>query len=62
MNICQNLPALYLQDGSIIPLCSAIQHFGEGKLIDDAVLLVALDEHVNFFVVNAVELLNAITL
>ncbi|KAL7166564.1 hypothetical protein ACSBR2_037269 [Camellia fascicularis] len=40
-----DLPALYLQGGSIIPLGPAIQHVGEANPTDDLSLLVALDEH-----------------
>uniref|UniRef100_A0A7N0VDJ9 Alpha-glucosidase n=2 Tax=Kalanchoe fedtschenkoi TaxID=63787 RepID=A0A7N0VDJ9_KALFE len=40
-----DLPALYLQGGSIVPLCLPHQHTGETKPSDDLVLLVALDEH-----------------
>ncbi|CAL5440973.1 unnamed protein product [Camellia sinensis] len=38
-----DLPVLYLQGGSIIPLGPAIQHVGEANPIDDLSLLVALD-------------------
>ncbi|XP_059663103.1 uncharacterized protein LOC132308859 isoform X2 [Cornus florida] len=40
-----DLPALYLQGGSIIPSGPPHQHVGEAKLTDDLSLLVALDEH-----------------
>ncbi|XAR70737.1 Alpha-glucosidase [Bertholletia excelsa] len=40
-----DLPALYLQGGSIIPFGPAIQHVGQAKPTDDLSLLVALDEH-----------------
>ncbi|CAL5440955.1 unnamed protein product [Camellia sinensis] len=40
-----DLPTLYLQGGSIIPLGPAIQHVGEANPTDDLSLLVALDEH-----------------
>ncbi|XP_057477808.1 uncharacterized protein LOC130765414 isoform X2 [Actinidia eriantha] len=40
-----DLPALYLQGGSIIPMGPAIQHVGEANPTDDLALLVALDEH-----------------
>ncbi|GAV90532.1 Glyco_hydro_31 domain-containing protein/Gal_mutarotas_2 domain-containing protein [Cephalotus follicularis] len=40
-----DLPALYLQGGSIIPLGPPHQHVGESKPSDDLILLVALDEH-----------------
>ncbi|KAL6547689.1 hypothetical protein OROHE_009394 [Orobanche hederae] len=40
-----DLPALYLQGGSIVPLGPLYQHVGEAKLTDDLSLLVALDEH-----------------
>ncbi|KAF7126946.1 hypothetical protein RHSIM_Rhsim11G0034700 [Rhododendron simsii] len=40
-----DIPALYLQGGSIIPVGPAIQHVGEAKPTDDLSLLVALDEH-----------------
>ncbi|KAB1216231.1 putative glucan 1,3-alpha-glucosidase [Morella rubra] len=39
-----DLPALYLQGGSIIPLGPPHQHLGEANPIDDLSLLVALDE------------------
>ncbi|KAF5936051.1 hypothetical protein HYC85_027180 [Camellia sinensis] len=41
----EDLPALYLQGGSIIPSGPAIQHVGEANPTDDLSLLVALDEH-----------------
>ncbi len=41
---CQDLPALYLQGGSIIPLGPPHQHVGESNPLDDLTLLVALDE------------------
>ncbi|XP_058189003.1 uncharacterized protein LOC131306639 isoform X1 [Rhododendron vialii] len=40
-----DIPALYLQGGSIIPVGPAIQHVGEANPTDDLSLLVALDEH-----------------
>ncbi|RVW93781.1 Alpha-glucosidase 2 [Vitis vinifera] len=40
-----DLPALYLQGGSIIPLGPPHQHVGEADPTDDLILLVALDEH-----------------
>ncbi|CAK9152089.1 unnamed protein product, partial [Ilex paraguariensis] len=40
-----DLPVLYLQGGSIIPLGLPYQHVGEANLTDDLSLLVALDEH-----------------
>ncbi|XP_052211449.1 uncharacterized protein LOC127814178 isoform X2 [Diospyros lotus] len=40
-----DLPAMYLQGGSIIPLGPAIQHVGEASPTDDLLLLVALDEY-----------------
>ncbi|KAJ9707609.1 hypothetical protein PVL29_002581 [Vitis rotundifolia] len=40
-----DLPALYLQGGSIIPLGPPHQHVGEADPTDDLTLLVALDEH-----------------
>ncbi|KAK4747953.1 hypothetical protein SAY87_014539 [Trapa incisa] len=39
-----DLPLLYLQGGSIIPVAPAHQHVGEVNLSDDLTLLVALDE------------------
>ncbi|XP_047971448.1 alpha-glucosidase 2-like isoform X1 [Salvia hispanica] len=39
-----DLPALYLQGGSIIPASSPYQHVGEANRTDDLQLLVALDE------------------
>lgn len=50
--ICQDIPALYLQGGSIIPVGPAIQHVGEANPTDDLSLLVALDEHGNFSAVR----------
>ncbi|XP_057872390.2 uncharacterized protein LOC131078661 isoform X2 [Cryptomeria japonica] len=38
------LPLLYLQGGSIVPVGPHIQHTGEAKLTDTLTLLVALDE------------------
>lgn len=46
--VFQDLPVLYLQGGSIIPLGPSIQHVGEAKPTDDLSLLVALDENGNF--------------
>ncbi|KAK9669054.1 hypothetical protein RND81_13G106000 [Saponaria officinalis] len=40
-----DLPALYLQGGSIIPMGPPHQHVGEANPTDDLTLLVALDEH-----------------
>lgn len=40
-----DLPALYLQGGSIVPLGPAIQHVGEASKTDDLSVLVALNEH-----------------
>ncbi|XP_050270102.1 uncharacterized protein LOC126714137 isoform X3 [Quercus robur] len=40
-----DLPALYLQGGSVIPLGPPHQHVGESNPSDDLTLLVALDEH-----------------
>ncbi|KAK1438367.1 hypothetical protein QVD17_04175 [Tagetes erecta] len=40
-----DLPALYLQGGSIIPFGPPYQHVGEANLNDDLSLLVALDEN-----------------
>ncbi|KAK3029744.1 hypothetical protein RJ639_038021, partial [Escallonia herrerae] len=40
-----DLPAFYLQGGSIIPFGPPYQHVGEADLTDDLSLLVALDEH-----------------
>ncbi|KAJ4851187.1 hypothetical protein Tsubulata_000510 [Turnera subulata] len=40
-----DLPTLYLQGGSIIPVGLPHQHVGEAKLSDDLTLLVALDEY-----------------
>ncbi|OMO78676.1 Glycoside hydrolase, family 31 [Corchorus olitorius] len=40
-----DLPALYLQGGSIIPLGPPLQHVGEYNRSDDITLVVALDEH-----------------
>jgi hypothetical protein len=41
---CQDLPALYLKGGSIIPVGLPLQHVGEANPSDDLTLLVALDE------------------
>ena len=41
----QDLPALYLQGGAIIPFGPPHQHVGEASLSDDLSLIVALDEH-----------------
>lgn len=43
--LLQDLPALYLQGGSIIPLGPPHEHTGKSKISDDLVLLVALDNH-----------------
>lgn len=43
--VCQDLPALYLKGGSIIPVGHPLQHVGEANLSDDLTLFVALDEH-----------------
>ncbi|XP_057992260.1 glucoamylase 1 isoform X6 [Hevea brasiliensis] len=40
-----DLPTLYLQGGSIIPLGPPHQHVGEANLSDDLTLIVALDEY-----------------
>ncbi|KAK1303181.1 hypothetical protein QJS10_CPB11g00075 [Acorus calamus] len=40
-----DLPILYLQGGSIIPVGPPHEHVGESKLTDDVSLYVALDEH-----------------
>ncbi|KAJ6701459.1 ALPHA-GLUCOSIDASE [Salix koriyanagi] len=40
-----DLPTLYLQGGSIIPLAPPHQHVGEANLSDDLTLLVALDQN-----------------
>ncbi|XP_057997223.1 uncharacterized protein LOC110646260 isoform X2 [Hevea brasiliensis] len=40
-----DLPTLYLQGGSIIPLGPPYQHVGEANLSDDLTLIVALDEY-----------------
>ncbi|KAH9603525.1 hypothetical protein KSS87_019849 [Heliosperma pusillum] len=40
-----DLPALYLQGGSIIPMTLPHQYVGEANPTDDVILLVALDEH-----------------
>jgi len=41
----QDLPALYLKGGSIIPVGPSIQNVEEASPSDDLTLLVALDEH-----------------
>ncbi|XP_077234843.1 heteroglycan glucosidase 1 isoform X2 [Tasmannia lanceolata] len=40
-----DLPALYLQGGSVIPVGPPLQHVGEASLTDDLLLIMALDEH-----------------
>ncbi|KAJ6946658.1 alpha-glucosidase 2-like isoform X2 [Populus alba x Populus x berolinensis] len=40
-----DLPTLYLQGGSILPLAPPHQHVGEANLSDDLTLLVALDHN-----------------
>ncbi|XP_010255723.1 PREDICTED: uncharacterized protein LOC104596335 isoform X2 [Nelumbo nucifera] len=40
-----DLPTLYLQGGSIIPVGPPLQHVGEASPTDDLTLIVALDEH-----------------
>ncbi|XP_021288347.1 uncharacterized protein LOC110419565 isoform X2 [Herrania umbratica] len=40
-----DLPALYLQGGSIIPVGPPLQHVGESNPSDDLTLILALDEH-----------------
>ncbi|GFZ16311.1 heteroglycan glucosidase 1 [Actinidia rufa] len=56
-----DLPALYLQGGSIIPMGPAIQHVGEANPTDDLALLVALDEHElespNYYEASAVSIM-----
>lgn len=47
MWVPQDLPALYLRGGSIIPFGPAHQHVGEANPNDDLSLLVALDENGN---------------
>ena len=42
---CQDLPALYLKGGSIIPVGLPHQHVGEANPSDDLTLFVALDDH-----------------
>ncbi|KAF3782594.1 hypothetical protein EJ110_NYTH33834 [Nymphaea thermarum] len=41
----QDLPLLYLQGGSIVPVGRPIQYVGEESLSDDLILLIALDDH-----------------
>ncbi|BBH02722.1 heteroglycan glucosidase 1 [Prunus dulcis] len=41
----EDLPALYLQGGTIIPVGPPHQHVGESNIFDDLTLVVALDEH-----------------
>lgn len=43
--VFQDLPALFLQGGSIIPVGPPYQHVGESDPSDDLTLLVALDEN-----------------
>lgn len=45
----QDLPTLYLQGGSIIPVGPPIQHIGEANPTDDLSLIIALDEYGNIF-------------
>ncbi|XP_031483310.1 uncharacterized protein LOC116252855 [Nymphaea colorata] len=40
-----DLPLLYLQGGSIVPVGRMIQYVGEESLSDDLILIIALDEH-----------------
>ncbi|KAL4199445.1 hypothetical protein AMTRI_Chr03g51150 [Amborella trichopoda] len=40
-----DLPTLYLQGGSIVPVGPVLQHVGEAKPTDNVILMVALDEH-----------------
>lgn len=40
----QDLPLLYLEGGSIIPIGRAIQYVEEAKATDDLTLIIALDE------------------
>lgn len=44
----QDLPNLYLQGGSIIPMGPTVQHVGETKPTDELFLMIALDENGNF--------------
>lgn len=46
--LLQDIPALYLQGGAIIPLGPPHQHVGEARPSDDLSLIVALDEHGKF--------------
>lgn len=46
----QDLPTLFLQGGSIIPVGIPHLHVGEANSSDDLVLVVALDENGNMFV------------
>lgn len=41
----QDLPALYLQGGSIIPFSHPCQHVGEADPSDDLSIIIALDEN-----------------
>lgn len=50
--LLQDLPALYLQGGTIIPVGPPHQHVGESNIFDDLTLVVALDEHGNYDSVN----------
>ena len=45
--LLQDLPALYLQGGAIIPVGPPHQHLGESNQLEDLTLLVALDEDGN---------------
>ena len=42
---CQDLPALYLKGGSIIPVGLPHEHVEEANPSDDLTLFVALDDH-----------------
>lgn len=43
--LSQDLPALYLQGGAIIPLGPPHQHVGQASPSDDLTLIVALDDN-----------------
>lgn len=43
----QDLPALYLKGGSILPVGPVHQHLGEADPSDDLTLIMALDENGN---------------
>lgn len=51
--LMQDLPSMYLQGGSIIPVGCPIQHVGEANPTDELSLFIALDEHGSLLSVNS---------